>query len=190
MLYNPSVIASERQAGTDATVQADPLLARILAHELDDPESALPFTRRLARENRWELAFALRAVAEYKRFVYLAMTAGHEVTPSEQVDQVWHLHLLYTRDYWNTFCPRVLGRPLHHGPTRGGSAQGIKYRDQYQQTLDSYARVFGQPPPQDIWPSVEERFAAAGQWVYINRREVWLLTRPSRWLMRLFKGGI
>jgi hypothetical protein len=36
----------------------------------------------------------------------------HIVTPSEQVDQVWHLHLTYTRSYWDEFCPNVLGQPF------------------------------------------------------------------------------
>ncbi|MEK6230809.1 MAG: hypothetical protein N2A42_03075 [Luteolibacter sp.] len=35
-------------------------------------------------------------MTEYKRFVALAMLAGHPVTPSEEVDQAWHLHLVYT----------------------------------------------------------------------------------------------
>ncbi len=42
---------------------------------------------------------------EYRRFAFLAATAGHPVTPSDAVDQAWHLHLTYSRDYWDRFCP-------------------------------------------------------------------------------------
>ncbi len=94
---------------------------RIAAHSIGPDDAALTFAARLARENRWSLAHAEAVIGEYKRFCYLAMTAGHEVTPSDAVDQAWHLHLTYTRDYWQTFCPEVLGGDLHHGPTKGGA---------------------------------------------------------------------
>ena len=96
------------------------LWQRIAAFEFDPVDAALPFSRRLARDNGWSDAFAQRAVEEYRRFVFLAMVAGHPVTPSDEVDQVWHLHLCYTRSYWEDLCGEVLPRPLHHGPTRGG----------------------------------------------------------------------
>jgi hypothetical protein len=72
---------------------------RLEAYELDEPGAALPFTSRLAREQGWTHAEAARAIGEYKRFLFLAAVAGHPVSPSEPVDHVWHLHLLYTRSY-------------------------------------------------------------------------------------------
>src|SRR5687767_14921571 len=90
------------------------LRARLEAYSLDEPGAPLAFSARLARENGWTAAYADRVIEEYKRFVLLAISAGHPVTPSEQVDQAWHLHLLYTETYWLHFCPQVLGRPLHH----------------------------------------------------------------------------
>ena len=77
----------------------------------DPKTAALTFADRLARENGWSAAKAARVVDEYRRFCFLAATAGHEVTPSDAVDQAWHLHLTYSRDYWERFCPEVLGRP-------------------------------------------------------------------------------
>ena len=37
---------------------------------------------------------------------------GRHIGPSDEVDQAWHLHLVYTRSYWGEFCPNVLGKPL------------------------------------------------------------------------------
>ncbi|MEJ7660653.1 MAG: hypothetical protein WKG07_14075 [Hymenobacter sp.] len=74
------------------------LWARLVALDLDG-QAALSFSHRLARDNGWSLAFARRVVLEYKKFVYLAATCGHPVTPSDEVDQAWHLHLVYTRSY-------------------------------------------------------------------------------------------
>ena len=67
------------------------LLERIMAFPLDESGVDLPFSHRLARENSWTDEFAARVIREYKRFVYLAMTANHPVTPSDAVDQAWHL---------------------------------------------------------------------------------------------------
>ena len=86
-----------------------------------------------------------------KRFCFLAATVDHQVTPSDAIDQAWHLHLTYSRDYWERFCPAVLGRPLHHGPTAGGSAEQHRYFEQYAATLKSYEQAFGAPPPADLW---------------------------------------
>ena len=81
-----------------STAQND-ALERILAYSFDEEEEAYPFAARLARENDWSRDFADRVIAEYRRFAFLALAADHPVTPSDQVDQVWHLHLLYTRSY-------------------------------------------------------------------------------------------
>jgi len=136
----------------------DRLWRALERYPIGPPDAKLGFTSRLARENRWDLAFAERVIGEYKRFCFLAVTAGHEVTPSDAVDQAWHLHLTYSRDYWERFCPEVLGVPLHHGPTAGGKAERDRYFEQYAQTLKSYEEAFGEVPPVDVWPDARTRF--------------------------------
>jgi hypothetical protein len=155
---------------------SDWLWRRISAFELDEASSHLPFSARLARENGWSRNFACRVIEEYKRFCYIAVTANHGVTPSDQVDQAWHLHLLYTRNYWDGFCAHALGRPLHHGPTRGGAGEAEKFRSWYVQTVQSYERAFG-PPPRDIWPDVETRFAQSRSFLRVNLEDYWLVRR-------------
>lgn len=130
----------------------------INAYELDNADAAFPFSRRLARDNGWSHRRALSAIAEYKRFIYLIMTqTGTVLTPSEDVDEVWHLHLIYTQDYWGRFCGETLKRPIHHGPTQGGAAEDSRYMDCYRRTLEIYEREFGPPPP-DVWPDPVSRF--------------------------------
>ena len=104
------------------------LWAKLEALDLDGG-AALTVSKRLARDNGWTSAFAQRVVLEYKRFVYLAATCGHPVTPSDEVDQAWHLHLVYTRSYCDELCGQVLGFALHHGPRLsqwlgGGAVRG------------------------------------------------------------------
>ena len=155
------------------------LWARLNAFDLDGT-APLSFSRRLARDNNWPLPFARRVVLEYKKFVLLAATCGHPVTPSDEVDQAWHLHLVYTRSYWDGLCGQVLGFALHHGPTKGGAAEGHKFQDWYGQTLHAYRAAFGTLPPADIWPAAAVRFGEAPYFRRVNVRRHLLLPRP-RW---------
>ncbi|MEM9379186.1 MAG: hypothetical protein AAGB93_04480, partial [Planctomycetota bacterium] len=118
---------------SDRRVPED-LLARLEAFEFDAPGTTLTFAARLARENGWSRSRALRVLDEYRRFLVLACVADHVVTPSEDVDRAWHLHLTYTRSYWQDLCRDTLGRELHHEPTEGGAAESEKYRDLYEAT--------------------------------------------------------
>ncbi len=161
------------------TTEDRALRARLEAFDLDEAGASLPFNARLARDNGWSPPFAARVVAEYKRFVFLAMRAGHPVTPSDEVDQAWHQHLCYTRSYWDALCGEVLGAPLHHGPTRGGQSEGQKFADWYARTLQSYREWFGEEPPRDIWPPSEIRFGQATQFRRLNTRSFWMVKKPA-----------
>ena len=147
------------------------------AFPLDDVTSSLTFTDRLCRENGWSLSFGVRAVLEYRRFMFLACEAGHPCTPSDEVDQVWHLHLLYTQSYWKEWCGKVLQKEVHHGPTKGGNSEREKYEDWYQKTKDSYSRLFGKEPPKDIWPGAKERMRFIN-FIRVNRHTKWVLPKP------------
>jgi hypothetical protein len=130
------------------------------------------FVPRLMRENGWSRAFTERACREYKRFLFLARVAGHPCTPSDQIDQVWHLHLLHTEDYWLTLCPQLLRMPLHHGPSTGGARERTKFHGWYARTLESYRLWFGVAPPADLWPAPNARFV--GDYRRVDLRRCWL----------------
>lgn len=151
------------------------LYDRIQAFSFDQPNASLPFSRKVAKENAWSSEYAARVIEEYRKFVFLAVVAGHTVSPSDQVDQVWHLHLSYTRSYWQEFCPNVLQIPLHHEPSGGGSDEAVKFEDLYRQTIASYTQFFGEVPPIDIWPKPKERL---GRFERINTQKNWVLPKP------------
>lgn len=126
---------------------------------LDNPEASFSFTDRLARENGWSIEFSKRVVDEYKKFIYMSVVSGKSLTPSDEVDQAWHLHLVYSYSYWVEMCENTLGGfRLHHGPTKGGIVEKKRYDDQYSKTLEFYRNEFGYDAPRDIWPSHEIRF--------------------------------
>jgi uncharacterized protein (TIGR04222 family) len=154
------------------------LLQRILTFDIDGSDAnALPFAARLARENGWSRAYADRVIAEYKRFVFLAVTSGKPVCPSEDVDAAWHLHLTYTRSYWKRFCDGVLGRPLHHEPTKGGPAEAEKHLAMYAETLAAYRAAFGHEAPADVWTPARERFGDDLRHRAVNTARNWVIPK-------------
>lgn len=150
---------------------------KLEAFRFDNENAPLDFSRRLARENGWSRAYTVRVIQEYKRFLLMAMHAGHPVTPSDEVDQAWHLHLVYTRSYWEDLCCDTLHRPLHHGPTQGGESEGEKFAEWYEKTRSSYTHLFGSTPPADIWPPTEARFDPSVRFERVDRSRYWLLPR-------------
>ena len=131
------------------------LYLRLQSYCFDAPGGAVAFAAKLACEQGWSAAKSERVLGEYRRFLFLAMEAGHPVSPSRAVDLAWHQHLLDTRSYWQEFCPRVLGRPLHHTPSRGGEEERQRLGESYRRTLASYRAFFGEAPPADLWPAAE-----------------------------------
>ena len=154
------------------------LWPRLEAWHPDDPECSFPFSLRLQHENGWTRAYALKAIDEYRKFLFLSQVADHIVCPSEEVDQVWHQHLTYTRSYWDSLCGRILGRSLHHQPTRGGQSEQELYAELYKRTLASYEQWFGCPPDQHLWPDPVERFARK-EIQRVDRTKYLLVRRPN-----------
>lgn len=92
------------------------LWSTIRSFDIDGGPASLTFSKRLARENGWSVGYAERVVDEYRKFVFLCMASGHKCTPSDEVDQAWHLHMIYTESYWTRFCGEVLPRSLTMSP--------------------------------------------------------------------------
>lgn len=170
------------------TVAQRELWERISRYEFDAPQTAYPFIERLAQENGWSLGFALRVEEEYRRFAFLAVSAGHPVSPPDAVDQAWHLHQLYSDAYWEEFNGQVLGISLSHQPTKGGREEQTKFADWYKLTAESYARFFGQPPPADIWPPVGPSLSQEHDFARVDRKENWVFPKAKFKTFGLFLG--
>jgi len=147
-----------------APVLDRPALWAALSHmQIETPGAATRFEEALAEAQGWTTGFAERVTDEYRRFLYLAATAGFEVTPSQTVDHVWHLHLGFPH-YREMLCGRILGRPLEHRPAAGEPGDEERHHRQYETTVALYERAFLSPPPSDVWPrpiSWEARQVAA-----------------------------
>lgn len=153
---------------------------KILLFEIDEKANDLSFVDRLAIENNWSFKYAAACFDEYKKFIYLSCISESPITPSDEVDQVWHLHLSYTKSYWQILCKQVLNKELHHCPTQGGQAEDEKYKRQYKHTLALYEKVFDHKAPSTIWPSPQKRFQSINNFFRINSSDYWLVKKPSR----------
>lgn len=128
------------------------LWKKIQAFSFDDPSDVYGFTLRLANENLWTRDFTHKAIEEYKRFMYLATISETMVSPSHIIDQVWHLHLIYTKSYDN-FCD-ILGKKIQHVPATHNPKEGRIFIDARQRTNDIYQSEFGEQPV-EFWMNRE-----------------------------------
>lgn len=84
--------------------------------------------------------------------------AKNALSPSPQVDAVWHAHLLYTRHYAD-FCARLAKRYVHHDAERARDANRLKHA-RYAHTLrllDEHVAPLeeGEERNAKIWPAAD-----------------------------------
>lgn len=113
-----------------------------------------PLTRslidRLKEETGHEIDTCYTMVEEYRRFMYLVGSTGEHLTPSPIVDQVWRAHIADHSAYFDDFCPRIIGRTIHHP----GDLLPVQDDPAYGLTLEYYAQEFGRADVQ-YWPEPE-----------------------------------
>jgi hypothetical protein len=95
------------------------------------------------------------AIFEYKRYLIMKKNFPKlELAPSPLVDEVWHMHILDTRQYMKD-CDRIFGFYVHHAPSFGDSEEEKDHMgDRYKQTLMIYEEVFGESPSEWVWPRI------------------------------------
>jgi hypothetical protein len=94
-------------------------------------------------------------IDEYLKFMRLMQLFPYlRFSPSEIVDQVWHEHILFTREY-RAFCKKHFGKYVNHAPTVVGYSIATASDDQrcYAYTLYFYALYFNSTPSTVYWPT-------------------------------------
>ena len=91
-------------------------------------------------------------VDEYLKFLLLKSIANDvdasELSPSGEVDAIWHLHLLDTKSYVAA-CKGLNVSLIHHDPD-GGRNVNLQQR-RLSRTRSLYQEVFGYSPHPDFW---------------------------------------
>lgn len=96
-------------------------------------------------------------ILEYRKFLVMAYLTDKMISPSEQVDQVWHLHMTYTQHY-RAMCRTLIEHDFKHSPSAGGGTEGQKFENIYDDTLSFYKAVFTIDAPADVWETTQQRF--------------------------------
>ncbi|OOQ57450.1 glycine-rich domain-containing protein [Mucilaginibacter pedocola] len=159
------------------TKEEKELWQKIDAFALDEPGVSFSFSQRLAKENGWSCNYTNRVIAEYKKFIFLCCITETGVTPSDPVDQAWHLHLTFTRSYWVDLCQNTLGRQVHHNPTKGGEQEAKKFDSFYTSSQTLYIDAFETAPPEDIWHNNQQRFSDI-DFQRVNMKRNWVIRKP------------
>lgn len=89
------------------------------AKKLIDELDLTPMIERVMKEKRWTRRMAETAAYFYKNFLFLSKKySDHGFGPTEQIDEIWHAHVLYTQKYHRD-CEKIFGHYLHHQPESG-----------------------------------------------------------------------
>jgi hypothetical protein len=96
----------------------------------------------------------LRRERELKRYLVLRSRLRTSTLPTPKVlDQLWHVFLLYTRDYMD-FCDILGGGFIHHVPSES-SPPVEEVAERYREMLAEYEELFREEPPGDVWPMLD-----------------------------------
>lgn len=93
----------------------------------------------------WTYQQVDRAIANYKRFLLLLYLYPNSViVPTQEIDQVWHQHILDTRKYAED-CQRLFGYFVHHSPYFGMESDSAQYviETAFSRTQKLFAQHFG-----------------------------------------------
>lgn len=136
----------------------DPLWLKLATMNLQGAEAMAPFMKMVEQQMGVSRDMATRVIEEYRKFLFLAMRAGHQVIPPGAVNDVWMMHLQNAQNYWEQMGKMITERPMAGGFDPSAFA-GLA--DPWKQTLESYEKIFGTKPPMDIWKGPA---AAANPW--------------------------
>lgn len=93
---------------------------------------------------RWSLKEAEHCCQLYKNFLFLQKKYSDvSLVPTREIDEFWHNHILYTRQYTED-CQHIFGHYLHHVPTAPDENPGDLI-DGFLRTKELYLKEFNEP---------------------------------------------
>jgi hypothetical protein len=102
--------------------------------------------KKLMDRQKWSLDNAKEAVRRYKNFLILLLKYPDQVlAPAPDIDEAWHSHILFTREYIRD-CQTIFGDYLHHSPSRNSGPEEKHAMEEAQfRTSDLYINEFNEP---------------------------------------------
>lgn len=122
-------------------------VAAALGWDLSDPIRLLVDRKGMDETHAHEMAH------EYRRFLGLIADSPRETFPiSEAVDEMWHTHILFTRDYQEMGL-ELRGTYIGHRPILNEEERVELFPNYHLGTLAAYERLYGEKPPAKWWPT-------------------------------------
>ena len=89
-------------------------------------------------------------ILEYKKFLFLFLLykdQNYLLAPGYLVDEVWHEHILHSKQYYEDCLKMFDGTILHHFPSSNNEGESLS------DTYMLYEKTFGSLPPNKYWMS-------------------------------------
>jgi hypothetical protein len=101
--------------------------------------------KRLTDRHAWSSKEAKEAVRRYKNFLLLLLKYPDQIlAPASDIDEAWHNHILFTREYIRD-CQAIFGDYLHHAPSQNADPEEKHAMEKAQsRTSDLYIREFNE----------------------------------------------
>ncbi|MCM1958214.1 hypothetical protein NCZ17_02355 [Acinetobacter modestus] len=100
---------------------------------------------KLLESKGWSSSKIERAISDYKKYMALMKAMnGYQLVPNEEIDEVWHMHILDTRQYMQD-CDELFGEYIHHYPYFGMLSEENKSQWLETQSLSEnvWKQLFG-----------------------------------------------
>lgn len=116
---------------------------------------------RLIHIEGWTQEEAIEGVAQYRNYLFLRKKYPKAVLPpSKSIDEVWHAHVLHTKEY-REFCKVAFAdrdnQFLDHHPHLAHTGSGLALEQAYRHTQRLYKAEFGSLMYQIIGKNVFEK---------------------------------
>jgi len=87
-----------------------------------------------------------REVGRYEKFLRLAQRhPGQPLAPTKNIDEIWHLHMMNPRAYYND-CQRLFGDILDHDGGFGSTPDELPLlQHTFDKTAQLWEQEFGEP---------------------------------------------
>lgn len=110
---------------------------------------------RLIKAEKWLKEDAIESVRRYKKFLYLILKHPNVTfVPDEDIDEVWHAHILHTKQYHRD-CLNIFGRFIHHRPVLSTDTDQDRKQmvDNFELTSSLYFDEFNEFYPKNFHAS-------------------------------------
>ncbi|WP_421694126.1 hypothetical protein [Aestuariivirga sp.] len=128
--------------------RVDPLWLKLNMMNADGLQAFAPLMEAMQKQMGQNAETTQRVIEEYRKFLFLAMRAGHQVIPPGPVNDAWMMHIQTAQNYWENLGQMIGERPMAQGLD---ARQFASMADTWKATLESYEKIFGMKPPKDIW---------------------------------------